>query len=292
MSARERRQGREARRAQIQATAAAASPTERIVRVSHSSPSDRELTIYVKGFLTRGEKAEHFDAWHQSHQQLQDSLGWGPRVYGYCWPSGRIDNIPPPLLTSARALLTSSRGAKGLARLSVAGHVGMAVAEELAQVIAAFGYQYEMARRSAKERADALARRLLILRRRYPCLRVVGHSLGCLHVVEALALLAPAERPDFVHLCAPACTENELDGRLENLAAQATFLYYARSDLVLRLGFPGLGQERALGSIGPTKSYAGLSAIDVREYFRFWVHLQYKNRFADFAGTESPVFSR
>jgi hypothetical protein len=261
----------------------AALPPEKIVRLSHGSPSDRELTLYVKGFLTRGEKAEHFDAWHRSHYQLEERFGWGPRVYGYCWPSGRIDNIPPPLLISARALLAQSKGTRGMARLSVAGNVGMAVAEELAQVIAAFGQQYELARRSASERADALAKRLLMLRGRYGRLRVVGHSLGCLHVIEALALLKPDQRPDIVHLCAPACTESELEGRLDNLGREAAFLYHARSDLVLRLGFPGIGSERALGSVGVKRAYAGLTPVDVREHFRFWVHLQYKNRFERFA---------
>lgn len=38
-------------------------------------------------------------------------------------------------------------------------------------------------------------------------LRVVAHSLGCRHLLEAVKLLALEERPDEVHLCAPACTQ-------------------------------------------------------------------------------------
>ena len=37
--------------------------------------------------------------------------------------------------------------------------------------------------------------------------RVVGHSLGCKLLLEALPLLPPAKRPKEVHLCAAAATD-------------------------------------------------------------------------------------
>lgn len=265
----------------------AAPPEERIVRVARATADDHELTLYVKGFLTRGEKPDHFGVWHRSHQSLEQRLGWGPRVYGYCWPSGRIDSLPLPKIAPAHALLRAVRPVRGAARFRAAGFVGLAMAEELAQITAAFGYQYMQASRSARERADGLAERLVRLRKRYRTLRIVAHSLGCLHVIEAVALLAPHERPDVIHLCAPACSEGEVGANLVGLARQRAFLYHSRSDLVLRAGFPIVSGGVALGATGPRQSYDGLTTVNVADHFRFWVHLRYKSQFAKFACDES-----
>lgn len=264
-------------------------PPGRIVRVAQASREDRELTLYVKGFLTRGERPDHFGAWHHSHQALEGRFGWGPRVYGYCWPSGRIDSVPLPKLAPAHALVRALRPTKGASaaktsmRFRAAGFVGLAMAEEVAQIAVAFGQQYGQASRLARERADEFAERLLRLRRRYETLRIVAHSLGCLHVIEAVSRLAPDLRPDEIHLCAPACSEEEVAAHLPNLSRSQTFLYHARSDLVLRAGFPVVSRAAALGAAGPRGSYEGMSVLEVSEHFRFLVHLRYKNLFANFA---------
>ena len=39
--------------------------------------------------------------------------------------------------------------------------------------------------------------------------RVVAHSLGCMHVLAATSQLSPDERPDLIYLCAPAVCEGE-----------------------------------------------------------------------------------
>ena len=52
---------------------------------------DREVTVYVKGFLGRGERPDHFGSWLAGHRELESSRGWGPRAYGYSWQSGRVD---------------------------------------------------------------------------------------------------------------------------------------------------------------------------------------------------------
>jgi hypothetical protein len=55
-------------------------------------------------------------------------------------------------------------------------------------------YQYNVATKESEERAEMLAWRLLELRRKHDYLRVVGHSLGCRHIVEACGLMRQDER--------------------------------------------------------------------------------------------------
>lgn len=55
-------------------------------------------------------------------------------------------------------------------------------------------YQFSVANRESQERAERLAWRLLDLRKKYEKLRVVGHSLGCRHIVEACSLMQHSER--------------------------------------------------------------------------------------------------
>ena len=39
-----------------------------------------EITLYVKGFLSRGENPDHFDRWIACHERLTKSHGWGQRA--------------------------------------------------------------------------------------------------------------------------------------------------------------------------------------------------------------------
>lgn len=59
---------------------------------------------------------------------------------------------------------------------------------------ARLAYQFSTATRESHERAEMLAWRLLDLRRKYDTLRIVGHSLGCRHIVEACSLMSHNER--------------------------------------------------------------------------------------------------
>ena len=111
-------------------------------------------------------------------------------------------------------------------------------------------------------------------------MRVVGHSLGCRQVIEAAARLAPQHRPHEIHLCAPAVREDEVADKLAGLAREATTLYFTEKDRVLDLGFTPLARGRALGFAGPRDRYPGLTTIDASDAFDFWVHREYKNRFA------------
>ncbi len=258
--------------------------TERFVRLAHSHADDREVTIYVRGFLARGEKPDHFDAWLETHRTLVAAKNWGPRAYGYSWPSGRFRTVPLPVATSiagAWRVYQKSRNVRRMAGLGPA--VGLIAAEEVVQVVGRFLFQYAMAVQAAEQRAHMLAERLAKLRSRYERVRVVAHSLGCRHIIEASSSLAGRQRPDEIHLCAPACRERDVAPKLAGLARGSTYVYYCKSDAVLDVGFRLVARGRAVGSKGLTGGYAGMSAVDVSEHFGFWVHPEYKNRFSQFA---------
>jgi len=251
------------------------------LRTGNGAPGgDAEVTLYVKGFLGRGEAPDHFDAWLASHDALERSHGWSPRALACQWPSGE-------LLPRSLAAIGAVKGAVDVVRivrhvrsaLRLA-HVGALVAEEVALVAAHFAYQYVAATRNAAERAEDFAAHLDRLAEAHARVRVVAHSLGCLHVIEGVSLLDPKRRPTEVHLCAPACREQDVADKLDALARGRTWLYYTRKDRVLDLAFTPIARGRALGLVGTENDYAGLSAIDVGPDFDFWVHGEYARRLA------------
>lgn len=259
---------------------------EGLIDLAASHAGDDEVTIYVKGFLARGEDPDHFGAWLACHRDLHVRQGWGPRAQGYSWPSGRIESVPVPLVTTGAIAWNLIRMVRGVGRFNLFSHVGWLAGEQAVQLVARFISQYIAAARSATERAAALAEELDALARRGARVRLVAHSLGCLQVIEAVARLDPSSRPFSIHLCAPACREDQVAGKLPSLAADRTHLYHTTGDLVLETAFRVMSWGRALGAVGPYADYVGVEAIEVGEHFDFWVHSEYKNRFPRFAAAE------
>jgi hypothetical protein len=228
---------------------------------------NREVTIYVKGFLGRGEKPDHFDRWLACHDTLVESHGWGATALGYHWQSGRLLPGPVAAMGSVKLAWDGVRIVRNLRRATRLGFLGMLVSEELALMGAHFVHQYVIASRSAREQAGDQAAHLHKLAAEERRVRVVAHSLGCRHVIEAVSQLEPARRPHEIHLCAPACKEDHVLEKLSALAQERTV-------------FTPLARGRALGFTGPHRDYDRLVAIDVGEHFDFRVHGEYKNRFA------------
>ncbi len=52
--------------------------------------SDDEVTVYVKGFLARGESAESFEHWLAGHRNMVETHSWSPSALGYNWESGQL----------------------------------------------------------------------------------------------------------------------------------------------------------------------------------------------------------
>jgi len=244
---------------------------------------DGEVTLYIKGFLARGEAPDHFRDWQAGHRRLSEERGWGAGAFGYAWGSGDLGGWPWPVVSAAKTVYDVVRAARRAGRASPAGALGFMAAEHLVRLTARFVTQYRAASRSARAEAQPLADVLSRLGEGRGAVRVVAHSLGCLLAIEAISRLTPDRRPFEVHLCAPACRESDVADRLANLGREGAFLYHARNDLVLETGFIALSRGRALGAVGPSRPFPGLVAVDVAEHFGFWVHHEYKRRFAEFA---------
>lgn len=117
--------------------------------------------------------------------------------YRYSWPSGTAgSHIPIPLASFGSTAYLIAKNLKQLKNLrfptpaSIAGAVALDVGIHATRL----AYQYSVANETSHDRAEMLAWRLLDLRRKYDYLRVVGHSLGCRHIVEACSLMSPEER--------------------------------------------------------------------------------------------------
>lgn len=247
---------------------------------SESGAGDTEVTLYVKGFLGRGEEPDHFDAWLESHDALERSHGWSPRALACQWPSGELLPRSLAAIGAVKGAVDVVRIVRHVRRAVRLAAVGALVAEELALVAAHFLYQYVVATRNAAERAEDFAAHLDQLASEHARVRVVAHSLGCRHVIEGVSLLDPERRPTEIHLCAPACREQDVADKLDALARGRTWLYYTRKDRVLDLAFTPIARGRALGLVGTEREYADLAAVDVGGDFDFWVHAEYARRLA------------
>ena len=252
--------------------------TAGLLELRPAQDGERDVTLYVKGFLSRGEEPDHFGSWLACHEELEKSHGWGRQAFGYRWPSGRFGKLTT-VLAAAKGAVDVMRVVRNVRRAASMGHLGSIAGEQLGTIVALFVYQYMTASRNARTLADELAAQLRELAVQGQDVRVVAHSLGCRQVIEAAGLLDPAHRPAEIHLCAPAVRENDVADKLSGLARGTTFLYYTDKDRILDLGFTPLARGRALGFAGPSRRRQRLRALDVSESFDFWVHGEYKHRF-------------
>ena len=106
----------------------------RLFPLQPSDDPDGEVTVYVKGFLSRGEEPDQFESWLDSHGTLEASHGWGSVALGYHWPSGKFWSRPVAVMGTAKAawdVIRIARNARRAARLS---YWGAMLAEEAALV--------------------------------------------------------------------------------------------------------------------------------------------------------------
>jgi hypothetical protein len=251
----------------------------RLIELREGGPGEREVTLYVKGFLARGEDPDRFEPWLASHRTLEETHGWGAHALGYHWPSGWPGRLPATL-GLVKGAYDVARIVRGVQRTLPVGRLGWLLGENAVMVVALFVRQYQVAARASGELADELAAHLDRLAGDGLRVRVVAHSLGCRQVIDAAARLPRDRRPHEVHLCAPAVREEDVADRLGGLARGRTCLYFTPKDRILDLGFTPLARGRALGWAGPRSGYEGLEAVDVSERFDFWVHWEYKRRLA------------
>ncbi|KAI8328135.1 hypothetical protein BC941DRAFT_445512 [Chlamydoabsidia padenii] len=270
-----------------------------------SRPADQrsEVTVYVKGFLAEGDSPENFDDWLHSHRLLvlSPKHRWGSAALGYSWPSGTsLHHIPVPLASLSSAAYLIGRNYQQLKHFRIPSPLSImgAVALDVGLHIGRLAYQYNVATKESEERAEMLAWRLLELRRKYDHLRVVGHSLGCRHIVEACGLMQPNERPNSIHLCAPALIKEDIwpwvEKGTDGLGQEQTVVYYSHKDLTLgvllrtllggtrpvgEIGLPGSGLDPSVTMVDASRSLGG---------YYIGAHTDYADKFHYFCYPSSP----
>ena len=131
----------------------------RLIELQAPGRGEREVTLYVKGFLSRGEKSDHFDAWLACHEMLEETHGWGVHALGYHWPSGRFGTIPTAV-GLAKGAYDLVRVLRNVRRAASLGHLGYLIGEKLVVASALFVHQYWVVTRNAHAFADAQAAHL------------------------------------------------------------------------------------------------------------------------------------
>ncbi|OZJ06129.1 hypothetical protein BZG36_01030 [Bifiguratus adelaidae] len=265
---------------------------------------EEEATVYVRGFMTDRERVEDFALWTRSHSMLVQSPKhrWGPLALGYNWRSGqpRLNYVVP----WAPIYWITTRLPAGIVIPSPSLLATFFLAD-LSMHLVKLTYQYHKANFRSSEYASELSNVLRTLRQKHPKLRVISHSLGCHHVLKALQLMDLSERPDVVHLLAPAVKESEFDGILHRgIAREKTFLYYTRRDITLYIlfryvlaGWTKLGYgEPAMGEVGvkhkSSNHYSNLVEIDTAPFFGRNVHTGYAAKFGNMAQVDFDAVER
>jgi hypothetical protein len=162
---------------------------------NHTTFAHRTIGSHHAGFLAEGDTPDNFADWMHSHRLLVLSKNWAPAALGFSWPSGTA-SIPVPVATLASAGYLVASNIRRLSQLRLPTPATMlgAVAVDVGLHAGRLAYQFNTATTESKERAEIFALRLLRLRSEHENVRIVAHSLGCRHVVEAISKLNIDER--------------------------------------------------------------------------------------------------
>eukprot|EP00698_Gefionella_okellyi_P004671 TRINITY_DN14275_c0_g1_i1.p1 TRINITY_DN14275_c0_g1~~TRINITY_DN14275_c0_g1_i1.p1 ORF type:complete len:292 (-),score=36.24 TRINITY_DN14275_c0_g1_i1:729-1604(-) len=267
-----------------------------ILDVNQAQPE--EVTLYVKGFNSRSNTIKQFTTWSKCHDQLVADKGWERHAFGYDWSSGYVYSfrgIPIPFVTlgylatqAKRVIQKPPRLSRMQLWLSRPRTFGLAVLADVSLLAARLYTQFETAAKVSETQADKLAQHLVHLREQYARVRVVAHSLGCRHVIRAIHQIPPEQRPDEVHLLAPAVGSESVSA-LKGLSKDMTYLYHCKRDAMCGRSYRLVRKQNALGAVGVPVTQDNddengtLTVIDTDAFFGVFVHRQYQNRFHLFA---------
>jgi hypothetical protein len=251
---------------------------------SESGPRDSgdEVTVYVRGFLSQG---KDYDRWKQCHARLVNEQGFAPPAYGYTWPSVSTTEMMATVLG-----LPTLSGASVLAAARLAARAAGSVltmpllATQFVGGILGFRSKF----RRAHERAETHIQPLMVLLDelgdRYRYVRVVAHSLGCLHFLRAAKFASERGRrlPDEIHLCAAAVGRREFGDLVpDELRRKPLYIYYCERDWVLTKMFDVDRWSVSVGARGVPVSWDGLHSVNVCQYFDRAVHQKYVEKLPD-----------
>lgn len=240
-----------------------------------------EITIYIKGFLSKGEESQDFHRWLTNHHKLVLKNKWNESSIGWKWPTGSLKH-PIPMISGSNILFALFNSSK-LLRANPWTFAG-GVAIDAGLYASMMMYQYYAIEENTELLAPKLAHDLIKYSKNYSKVRIVSHSLGCKLLINALADVPDKYKPNIIHMCAPAFSEDKYEHILNNLAKQHTFLYYTPKDTILSTFLQIYKNKQPVGAYGLTKQYLNLTTIDVSNYFdNYWlVHNNYNRVFHKF----------
>lgn len=244
-----------------------------------------EVTLYIKGFLSKGETPDDYHLWMYSHNRIAKKHYWDETAKGWSWNCGDIE-YPIPFITGtnlAYSLFSKAKFIKGHP-MFMAGGLFLDFGVFLSKMI----YQYYKVEKNTTILSYQLSAELERLSKKYGKVRVVAHSLGCKLLLNAIKDVPKEYRPNYVHLCAPALSEEIYGPILNEVSKNRTCIYYSPNDVILSVLLQILKGRNPIGSSGLSKHYPNVKAIDVTPYFKnFWViHSNYNEQFHNFVHEE------
>jgi len=185
-----------------------------------------DVTLYIKGFLTKKSDPENYQNWLSSHNKLVNEKGWGREAKAFFWGSEKPTMFPIVSLAwlGSRLLKLGAIHPVGLLRAAFTDLAlyGVQIMNECRNID-----------KNIAENQGPLEDYLMSLNRQYRTVRVVAHSAGCKLVVKTIPNLPFSERPHYVHLCAPAVIEDDVSD-WESLAQISTSVYFCEQDTILK----------------------------------------------------------
>jgi len=264
----------------------------RLIPLIQMNPGQEKITVYIKGFLSRGEEIRDFSNWRRSHYR---KMKWEPGCFGYAWQNkhfkSHFDHVIPDGLKDLRERIPAlSRQIIPLPVMSMGlglGKIGYSIylrkrflnpwwfmgtgVVDLGLIGQQIYTQYYRAKTNATTHASLFTEQLRELKLAHPQakIRLVAHSLGCKLALRAV----DQELVDELHLLAPAVTVEQLDQVIEHhqgkIPVDQVKIYYSNDDLVLRMFGLILEKEDAIGLHGLDSRYlrkhANLEQEDVSE---------------------------
>lgn len=243
----------------------------------------KELTIYVKGFLTYQSSdqdlstSQYYLKIKQSHSILQETHGWGKNCMIWNWDSGDRMNsnlsksifdsifskttnfnllkspnewinflpsiVPIPLTTIA---LTIFKFVFSLRKLNPA-LITLSIAHDLFLYLMGAYNEFDRAKQNAKLYSKDFQNQLEQIGNQYEYVRIVAHSLGCYHTIETT--FNSNYKPNEIHLISGATTWKEVQDKIDFCSQDSTFHYYTEKDYILSFLFTLLhGGEFPIGA--------------------------------------------
>jgi hypothetical protein len=243
--------------------------------LSRINKKEPEITIYIKGFLSKNEKPNNFDRWQLTHHKLVFKHKWNERFIGWKWDCGEVQ-LPVPFLSGSNllyALYNHTKILRATNPVALMTALGVDASIFTAMVV----YQYFLVEENIHMMAPKLALDLIAFSKKYENVRVVSHSLGCKLLLNALPYVPDKHKPRNIHMCAPAFSESDHGHLLDNSSKHQTYIYYTPNDVVLSTFLNMTKNKNPVGAYGLSKDYQKVKTINVTDYFKneWFIHNNY-----------------